>query len=421
VPLERASVLENGGRMLAWAGKGQEAYGVPQDDDHPWEDGLACRRWSKPLGTLPLASVKTLVEDSRVAGNDLLEIGLAAFERGEWVAAAEALSSADMLPPAAHETLARSRWWLDDPKGAIAAWELAYRGYLEDDLPGRAALVAVTIAREYTSALGNAPAANGWLLRAREAAGEEPVVSAWVELAEAERTTDPTVALGSAMNALAAAKDLSDRDLEIQSLAYLGVCEVRLGQVSKGMDHLDSALAEATAGGGDPRVLGDVFCSAVEACTLSASMARLERWTEVFNDFMERHQHPPLLSFCMICDAEDQLANGQWNKAEETLLGAMGLIESGGQRARCIHPAALLAEVRVAQSRFEEAAQLMVGLETLPEMSLPRASLLLSRGEPAVAVAELHRRLHALGEDNLLAVPLLQLLVQAEIASRRPR
>jgi DNA-binding CsgD family transcriptional regulator len=131
---------------------------------------------------------------------------------------------------------------------------------------------------------------------------------------------------------------------------------------------------------------------------------------------MERHQHPPLLSFCMVCDAEDQLQKGKWEKAEETLLAALEPIKAGVQRARCVHPAAMLTSIRVAQSRFEEADQLTVGLEDLPEMAIPRASLFLARGEAAVAVAELHRRLNIVGRDNLLASSLLAALVEAEIA-----
>ena len=163
-------------------------------------------------------------------------------------------------------------------------------------------------------------------------------------------------------------------------------------------------------------MLGDVFCDVVEACTLTADMSRVERWLEVFNTYMEQHQHPPLLSFCMVCDAEDQLQKGEWDKAEETLVASLEPIKAGIQRARCVHPAALLTGLRVAQSRFEEADQLVTGLEDLPEMTIPRAALFLARGESAVAVAELHRRLNVVGRDNLLAASMLAALVEAEIA-----
>jgi DNA-binding NarL/FixJ family response regulator len=350
---------------------------------------------------------------------DLLIAGRAAFTSQDWAGAVDALGSVGALPPDASEALAKARWWLDDPGGAIAAWEAAYAGYLSDAGTRRlAARVAVTIAREYRSALGNSVAANGWLQRAADALPDDKPCAerGWVALAEAERTHDPTGAIAHAEAALEAARTFVDTELEIHALAAMGMGRVHEGQISEGMDLLDAALAAATGGEtDDPRVLGDVFCDVVEACTLTGDMSRVERWLEVFNAYMERHQHPPLLSFCMVCDAEDQLQKGEWDKAEETLIAALEPIKAGIQRARCVHPAALLTSIRVAQSRFEEADQLTVGLEDLPEMAIPRASLFLARGESAVAVAELHRRLNIVGRDNLLASSMLAALVEAEI------
>ncbi len=352
--------------------------------------------------------------------SDLLIAGHEAFASQDWAAAVEALSSAGVLPPDASETLAKARWWLDDPNGAIAAWESAYIGYLRNaDTRLAAARVAVTIAREYTSALGNLVAANGWLQRAADALpGDQPCAErGWVSLAEAERAQNPPAAIAHAETALETARAFDDTELEIHALAAMGLGRVHEGRINEGMDLLDAALAAATGGEtDDPRVLGDVFCDVVEACTLTADMSRVERWLEVFNAYMERHQHPPLLSFCMVCDAEDQIQKGEWDKAEETLLAAFAPIKAGIQRARCVHPAALLTSIRVAQSRFEEADQLTIGLEDLPEMTIPRASLFLARGESAVAVAELHRRLNVVGRDNLLASSMLGTLVEAEIA-----
>lgn len=352
--------------------------------------------------------------------SDLLIAGREAYASQDWAGTVDALGSAGPLPPDTSEALAKARWWLDDPGGAIAAWETAYTGYLRDAGTRRAAArVAVTIAREYTSALGNAVAANGWLQRAADALpDDEPCAErGWISLAEAERMHDPIQAIAHAEAALEAARAFGDTELEIHALGAMGMGRVHEGRISEGMDLLDAALAAATGGEtDDPRVLGDVFCDVVEACTLTADMSRVERWLEVFNAYMERHQHPPLLSFCMVCDAEDQLQKGEWDKAEETLLAALEPIKAGIQRARCVHPAALLTSIRVAQSRFEEADELTVGLEDLPEMAIPRASLFLARGESAVAVAELHRRLNIVGRDNLLASSMLAALVEAEIA-----
>ena len=350
---------------------------------------------------------------------DLLATGRRAFAAQDWAIANDSLSAVDGLPPDACEILAEARWWLDDHAGAIAAWEEAYTGYLADRDPRRAARIAVAIAREYTSALGNPVAANGWIQRAAVALPDDAASAerGWIDLAEAERSKDLDEVIVHAQAALDAARAFDDRELEIHSLAALGVGRVHQGRISQGMDHLDAALAAATGGEtDDTRILGDVFCSVVEACTLTADMSRIEGWLEVFNAYMDRHQHPPLLTFCMVCDVEDQLQKGEWEKAEAQLVDALESVRAGRRRARCVHPAALLASIRVSQSRFEEAEELTVGLEDLPEMAIPRASLFLARGESAVAVAELHRRLNVVGRDNLLASPMLGALVQAEIA-----
>ncbi len=359
---------------------------------------------------------------SGVGSPDLLGKGLAAFEAEDWPTVVDALGAAGSLSPEAGDALAKARWWLDDPKGAIATWEAAYAGYLARGADGdrrSASRTAVGIAREYTSALGNEAATNGWLQRAADALrGEDPCPErGWISLAEAETTPDPTASRRRAESALGLARTFGDRELEIYALAALGICDVRLGNIERGMTSFDSAMAAATGGeSNDPRVLGDVFCGVVEACMMAADTSRLEQWLDVFNDYLERRQHPPLLSFCMVCDAEDQIAKGNWDKAEQTLFAALEPIRAGALRGRCIHLAALLADIRVKQSRFEEADQLVAGLEDLPEMTLPRASLFLARGESAVAVAELHRRLNVVGRDNLLATPLLAALVEAEIS-----
>ena len=148
----------------------------------------------------------------------------------------------------------------------------------------------------------------------------------------------------------------------------------------------------------------------------AADMSRTERWLEVFNDYMATNAHPPLLTFCAACDAEDQINGGRWTEAEQTLQAALSTRDGGIVRARCIHPAAMLATIRVDQSRFEEADHLIEGLEDLPEMVLPRANLYLARGEPSVACAGLRRRLNVIGDDSILASQLLATLAQAELA-----
>jgi DNA-binding CsgD family transcriptional regulator len=110
-------------------------------------------------------------------------------------------------------------------------------------------------------------------------------------------------------------------------------------------------------------------------------------------------------------------ANGRIDDAEQELIAALRELTEAGQKARCVHPAARLAEIRVLQGRFEEAEQLLAGFEDEPESLQAAVGLKLARGEAAVAAALLERRLAQVGSSSMLAVPLLGRLVEARLAA----
>jgi DNA-binding NarL/FixJ family response regulator len=126
-----------------------------------------------------------------------------------------------------------------------------------------------------------------------------------------------------------------------------------------------------------------------------------------------------LLAFCRTCCADVFAANGRVDAAEEELVAAIKELTAAGQRSRCVSPAARLAEIRVLQSRFDEAEELLVGFDGEPGATRPAVALRLARGEPEPAAALLERRLDEIGRTSLLAVPFLELLVDARIAEGR--
>src|SRR6266540_602088 len=102
--------------------------------------------------------------------------------------------------------------------------------------------------------------------------------------------------------------------------------------------------------------------------------------------------------------------------ADQELVEALHELRDAGQRSRCVHPAARLAEIRVLQGRFDEAEQLLVGFESEPEALQASVALRLARGEPQAATAVLEARLGEMARSSLLAAPLLAQLVDAELA-----
>jgi DNA-binding NarL/FixJ family response regulator len=139
------------------------------------------------------------------------------------------------------------------------------------------------------------------------------------------------------------------------------------------------------------------------------------RWNEVVMAFMQRSGHAGLLEFCGTCCAEVLIANGELTEAEGWLARTLSELEGTGYRARCVHPAAKFAELRMLQGRVEDAERLLAGYEDRTDALRATARLHLLRGEPAIAAALLHRRLNQVG-DGLLALPLLALLVEVQVA-----
>lgn len=346
-----------------------------------------------------------------------------ALASGDWQGARDAfaagLEAGGDADPEALDGLGRALWWLRDPEGAVASRERAYSAFRREGELARAARLALWLSREYATVWGNEAAARGWLSRAerllRDAA--PGAGQAWLELARSERERDPAEAVRLAASALAGAAAAGDLDLEIRALAQLGLAEVSAGAVDDGLGRLDEAMAAASAGeSASLETYADVCCTLILACDLAGDRERPRQWSRVVDAFLRRYEHVPLLAFCRTCCADLYAATGRVDDAETELVLAIRELTAAGQRSRCAHPAAKLAAIRVLQGRFEEADELLAGLDGAPEAVEAAATLRLARGEPAAAAALLERRVAELGRTNLVAVPLLALLVQARLA-----
>ena len=347
--------------------------------------------------------------------------GWGALAAGEWESARSSFEAAlrDDATPSGLDGLGRARWWLDDTRGAIEAWDRAYAAYRRAGDGPSAARMALLLCKEYAEVVGNGAAAGGWLARAERLVQEGPPSPAegWLVLTKAERAIDPTEAASLAGKALAAGQRFGDPDLELSALGQVALAEIRIGDVESGMRHFDEAMASAT--GSEPRdlrTLGDLYCSLTVASEVTLDVARFGQWTEAVMGFLSRHRHPALFTFCGTCCAEVVGAMGDWAEGERWLVDTMRSLESTGQRPRCVHPATRLASLRVQQGRLEEAEHLLEGYEDLPEAVQPMVSLHLARGQAALAAARLHRRLNQIGRDSLLAAPLLVQLADAQVA-----
>jgi DNA-binding CsgD family transcriptional regulator len=358
---------------------------------------------------------------SAASVEDRLSDGLTALVAGEWETARAAF--ADVVgvsdDPEALDGLGRALWWLRDPRGAVVHRERAYAGFRRAGDLHRAARIALWLSREYALVWGNRAAANGWLAR-----GERLLASVapgsdqgWLELARADRASDPEAAAGHVRAALEIAASAGDTELELQSLAQLGLVEVSAGRIEEGMTRLDEAMAAITSG--EPSSLetfADVCCTLLQACELAGDDERPEQWTDVLESFARAYDHLPLLAFCRTCCAGVHVASGRVDEAEAELEAALHELVDGGQRGRCVHPAARLAELRVQQGRLDEAALLLDGFEGDPTTVEASVALRLAQGEHERAAGLLEERLGVVGRNSLVAAPLLSRLVEALLA-----
>lgn len=359
-----------------------------------------------------------------VAVDTALARGYEALTVGDWLTARAAFeeSVAATESPEALDGLGRSLWWLREGRDAIVNRERAYSGFRRDGDLGRAARIALWLSREYGLVFGNDAASRGWLARAERllrdvAPGTE---RGWLDLARSEAARSPREAEGYARSALESALAASDPDLELRSLAQLGFAQVSSGQVDEGLSQLDEAMAAATSG--EPTSLetfADICCTLMLACERAGDVERPQQWSSVLDEFVRKYDHVVLLAFCRTCCADVFAATGRVDAAEEELVAAIRELTEAGQRSRCVNPAARLAEIRVLQGRFDEAEQLLAGFEDEPDAVRAAVALRLARGEPSAAAALLDRRLEEIGRSSLLAVPLLDALVDARLAQGR--
>jgi DNA-binding NarL/FixJ family response regulator len=391
---------------------------------------LACRLFSTPEGLAGAPTVQQLVGAMREAVGesgmverslDQLALGNSALNAGDWAAARAAFEAALQQDgdAAGHDGLARVLWWTDGPGPAIAERTKAYSAYRRSGDTTSAARVAVWIAHEYEVGLRNPAAAGGWLSRAEGLLAElaENADHARLYLVHAERSLDPLEARGHAKTALEIARRLGDADLEITALGRLGLAEVRVGAVESGMSRIDEAMAAALGGEAmELETLGELCCALLSACDQTGDVDRLQQWNRLLGEATHERRELPVMSFCGCCSAEALLAGGRLEDAERELARALRVAEQSGTHGRCVDPRARLGDLLVRQGRFEEAEQLLPGADGDGWTVRARAELHLARSEYGAAGVVLERRLRQIGSDSLLAVTVLDLVVQTRLA-----
>ena len=373
---------------------------------------------------------------------DALAAGRAAYRRGDWAEARAAFAATPDLERSASaiDALGRSLWWLGEAAEALAMRGRAFALYRDEGRLGEAAAVAVWLSREHRILMRSPAVAEGWLARAGSVLtqlgttpgteDERIALSGWMRLAEAEAATDSGDAVELAGAAVEQARITANRDLEIAALAHLGSRRVAMGSVDTGLRDLHEALVAATAGEGtDPQYVGEALCALLEVSGWLGDAGQVGPWASLLETFTETYDFGPLLpysptggmdvisAFCESCCGAVYLVTGRIDMAESELMRAVARLRATGIHPRCAHPAAQLAELRLAQGRWEEAEALVAEFGNSPECVLALVGVELVHGRAEAGVRRLQEELDVLRDEPVRAMSLWCALVEAALAA----
>jgi DNA-binding CsgD family transcriptional regulator len=347
--------------------------------------------------------------------------GQAALAEGRWRDAADAFetAAAEHSTGAALHGLGTALWWLGDQRRHVELLTSAYAAYRRAGDDAGAATVALELCCTYQANFGNAAAAGGWVRRAERivAAAEPGPLRAWVWLMRAYQDASHLSAPELAGRALEAARRDGDVDLELCALSTLGRALVLARRASEGLALIDEAMAGTLAGEWSrPETTVFTSCEMLDACHVAGDTERAVGWCRVADEFTARYGCPYLYTRCRTLYGGVLVRNGQLSAAETELRAALAMSEGAGP-AWTAQVLARLADLRLLRGDVEEAEALAARCEGHDVAVLTLAALRLARGEPAVTVALLDRRLRACDDVDPEGPPLLALLVRAQLES----
>ena len=259
-----------------------------------------------------------------LAGDEQLGRGRECYQRRAWREAWELLSACDSDSPlqeADLERLAVASFLLGEVGASDRAWTRAQQRHLQTgDTPG-AVRCAFWLAFRLLNA-GDLPSASGWIARIERLLRDEPVDS----LGRGQLTY-LTGFLAVFSRDLATAKadlgrsgQIAERcgEVDLSTLARLALGRVLIfrGDISEGVRLLDEAMVAVIAWETSPVVVGDSYCSAIEACHDVFDVHRGQSWTAAFSRWCDTQPDlVPYAGLCLVHRAEFLQLKGAWVEA----------------------------------------------------------------------------------------------------------
>jgi DNA-binding CsgD family transcriptional regulator len=311
-----------------------------------------------------------------------------ALQRQAWTEEFMRLATADREQPldaAGLERLGAAAYLIGRDEASTEALTRAHHAYHETGDAEAAARCAFWVGFRLL-VNGEQARGSGWLARAHrileDAQLADSVVHGYLLVPPAIGRLingDPAPALEAFDRAVAIAKRAGDRDLLVMARHGQGRGLIKMGRVAEGLALLDEVMIAVTGGDVSPVIVGDLYCSVIDACKEVFDLRRAREWTEALSEWCATQPDlVPGRGECAIHHVEIAQLRGDWPDALAEITRAC---EWFGERTG--EPAAgggfyRLAELRRLRGEFPEA-----------EASYQRAHLLGRDPQPGMALLRL--------------------------------
>jgi hypothetical protein len=205
---------------------------------------------------------------------------------------------------------------------AFALWAQAHSASVEaSDLQG-----AIRHAFWLACALlfqGDVARAGGWSERARRLlsdADDDIVERGHVRYLDAMRAIFESPDVGAAHMSFSDAEKIADNfgEAELATLARIGRgrCLIYMGTIREGMSLLDEAMVAVEAGEISPMVIGDAYCTVIDACSELFDIRRCATWAASFQRWCDANPGVRVYrGHCALRRAEVLCHAGEWAEA----------------------------------------------------------------------------------------------------------
>lgn len=348
-----------------------------------------------------------------------------AYDRREWVAAYEGLSSVDggALRIDDFALLATAAYLVGRRNDCIQALQRAYQGHLDAGDTLAAVRCAFWLAMVLLTS-GETAVGGGWVARSQrllEDVSEDVVERGYVLIHLMFRhifQAEFSQAQQYAVEITAYGRRFRDPDLLAMGLASQGRLALYSGRVPEGLALLDEAMVGIAAGEVSPIFAGQIYCSMIEACQEISDFARVAEWTRALTTWCDAQ--PGLLPFTGQCAVH----RGQVMRVRGAYVAALDEFDRAALRHKAnedLPPLGLVASERgqvlrirgdlaAAEAAFVEAINF--GHDPQPALAL----LWLAKGRTAAAVGAI-RRLLAEPRDPVHRTQLLPGAIEVLLAA----